>query len=392
MFKLLNLNTKMSKHHISPKLLSKKVLDCALENAQFWTGNSQYYSGSDILRILLVSALENTSVEDTSTNLRKNLNSNIPSQDTVLRVLHSNYKDLSVIDIQNQIAHNLQILVKSLPQYKHKRSKVVLAIDLHDEEYYGNDIFDAEGRQITMIGQKRDKSGKARKVFRTGSICIVKWGKKLANPLTIGFAVNYKGQAREELVQQLIEQIAPLKLRVDYLTIDGGFAGQKIFKYLSLESINFITRGRISKKKKYAGVVEGNGFEYPLITPGKEDYRVFAYLTKVKYPNDTKKKVLLLSSKFINLKEIKRIYKTRFRIENTYRHARNAKIRTSTRKPHLRWLFWGISLFIELIWEIIRSIHETSGINKYESRQKMVNRVLHDFIMENLANAKLLFE
>ena len=98
--------------------------------------------------------------------------------------------------------------------------------------------------------------------------------------------------------------------------------------------------------------------------------------------------ILYLSSENADHRIIKRIYKKRFRIENTYRHARSAKIRTSTRKPHLRWVFWGISMLIELLWEMVRYIHETMNIRTYSSRQKLGNRQFHDKIMEYLAEAK----
>ena len=375
----------MSRHQYFIKSNSKKVFDCALENAQFWVGNSKYYSGDDIFNILLLSAFERSSVEDVSTYLRTSNTSQIPSQDTILRVLDLNYRKMSLVAIENQISYNLQNMANLLPYFKHKRSKVVLALDLHDEVYFGEHIFDVTGRQITMIGHNR-VLGKTRKVFRTATISIVKWGKQLSKPITIGFGINYKGQAREELVHRLFEQIAQLNLRVKYLTMDGGFASREVFQYLETQNIEFITRGRFSKKKLYPEAK--NGFRYIMFRSGAEDYHVFGYICEIKRSGKDDQKIIFLSSKNVKKKEILRNYKHRFRIENTYRHAKSVKIRTSTRKPHLRWVFWGISLFIELIWEIIRHINDISRTSPYLSRQIEINRILRKLSTQYLAHAK----
>ncbi len=60
------------------------------------------------------------------------------------------------------------------------------------------------------------------------------------------------------------------------------------------------------------------------------------------------------------------------------------KIRTNTKKLHARWVLWGISLLLELIWEIIAYIHEKAGIPKYDYRQKSINRELKIIIEKNL--------
>jgi len=369
----------MSKHHRNSKLVTQKIIDSALENAQFWVGNTQYFSHNDIFKILLLSSLESTSVEETCDRLREESTGMIPSEDTVMTVLHRNYSNFALHDIENQISYNLQKLVKKLPYFKHKRSKVILAMDLHDEVYFGKPLFDDQGRQITMVGHNK-KLGKSRLVFRTATISIVKWGKMLSKPITLAFAINYLGQPREEIVQRLMELIAPLNLRIKMVLMDGGFASREIFHELDRENANYIARGRYSKKKEYP---INDVFIYQMFRPQHGNYDVYATINEVK-----DKKFLLLSSLELNKEEIIRMYKYRFRIENTYRHAKVVKIRTSTRKLQLRWLFWGISLLLELIWEIIRQINQISRIDKYKSRQIRINRMMSRLIIQYLADAK----
>lgn len=371
----------MPNHQIFNNFQSKKVFDRALENAQSWIGNTKYYQDGQLFEILLISALENSSMEDIVDEYKKKRGLKIPSADTTMNSIDKVYKKLSMRQIQDKIAKNIQnVAIQTLPHFtkkQYKHSKVTLAIDLHDEEYYGEHLFDND-RQITMISPKTSKSGKRMKVFRTATIAIVKWGKKLNRPITIGFAINYKGQKREEILAQLLQQIYHLNLNITLITLDGGFASKGVFNLLDEEQLDFVSRGRFSKKKKYSGKMNGPGFRYHM--PGTRKNSINGYLASLPSPDGKDMKVLFLSSLKTSKTRIKKIYKYRFRIENTYRHARTVKIRTNTRKLHARWVFWGISLLLELIWELIAYIHERAGIPKYDYRQKSINRELKTII------------
>ncbi len=349
----------MANHQIFNNLQSQKVFDSVLENAQSWIGDTKYYSEEQLFKVLVISGLENSSMEDVVDEYKKKRGIKIPSADTIMNSLDKMYKKLSLEEIQDKIANNLQdVAIRILPHFtqkQYKSSKVTLAIDLHDEEYYGKHLIDKNGLQITMISPKTSKSGKRMKVFRTATITIVKWGKSLNKPVTIGFAINYKCQNREEIIAQLLNQIDHLNLDIIHLTLDGGFATKDIFNRLDMKSFDFISRGRFSKKKKYSGKMNGSGFEYPM--GGTRKNSIVGYLASLPSPDGKEIKVLFLSSMKTSKTRIKKIYKFRFRIENTYRHARAVKIRTNTRKLHARWVFWGISLLLELIWELIAYIH-----------------------------------
>lgn len=48
--------------------------------------------------------------------------------------------------------------------------------------------------------------------------------------------------------------------------------------------------------------------------------------------------------------EIRHRYRTRFAIESSYRHLRQAKIYTCTRDPHLRLVFIAVTLLLRNLW------------------------------------------
>jgi hypothetical protein len=288
-----------------------------------------------------------------------------------MRALKAKYGELDQSDIEEQVSKILQQQVKQLPQFKGRyKPRVMLAIDLHDEEYYGKDLYDQSDNRLVFYTSKH---GKSRQALRYGTISIVSMNDIFHQPLTIGFCVNHVGQPREEVVKKLLRQIR-IPMKIDRILIDGGFATERIFRYLDSRNFKWIARGNYSSKKKYLGDIDGEWFPYCL----NNRYPVAAYLVDQKQPDGDTASVLLLCSRFWtpSTGKVKQLYRKRFRIENTYRHARAVKIRTSTRNIQLRWIMWAISHFLELFWQLIRYVHNIQDMDEYLCRQKRVNRIL----------------
>ncbi|MDH5404118.1 MAG: transposase [Candidatus Heimdallarchaeota archaeon] len=316
-----------------------------------------------------------------------------PSGDVVMETLDRSYGKMQLGAIETQISTNLQKMAKILPQFKRKRTSVILAVDLHDEEYYGKHLLDPKGREITMFGQLKNRSGNVsgnkRKVFRYATAAIVSFGKKLQIPITIAFAVNYKGQTRDDILSNICNQILPLNLKIEFMVLDGGFASTRCFRFLNSLKIPFLSRGKLYKKKTYP--ISDLNFVH-VLRGNDGPYNVNAYIIEQRSPVGGIHRMMYLSSDKTTPKLLVRFYGKRFRIENTYRHARVSKIRTSTRKVHLRWMLFAISLLLELVWEIIRYIGMAIGARNYCFRQKLIHVYFQNFLEEQLIPAKKRFE
>lgn len=343
----------------------KKYVDRGLAESQTWINSSTYYSSDLLVRVLLDTSLAKASVEDLCTN-----RIDYPSPDTVMAMLAKTHCNSSRDKLEAQVAQLYQNQVKHHSMFKgRKPPKVILAIDLHDEEYYGSHLYDGTKR-LTLFSQR-----KKRNALRFATLSIVSANNRWTYPLTIGFVVNYLGQERVEVVKRLLNQIN-LPMKIECLLMDGGFNDATLFEYLDNHKINFLVRGRISKKKRYGGKV-GSNFAY---TTGKSKYLVEAYLFSKRGKNGKLKFVLLLGSgryRF-SINKAKSLYRKRFRIENTYRHARGFKIRTSTTKIQLRWIMWAFAHFLELIWELIRYVFQVQNLSMYQCRQKEFVRVVQE--------------
>ncbi|OLS28203.1 MAG: hypothetical protein HeimC2_08580 [Candidatus Heimdallarchaeota archaeon LC_2] len=374
----------MRRHQIRVKFQTEKVIGKALDDAKSWVNKSSKYSSEQIYKTLLVAGLRKTSLEDQCLHLQERAGGygSSPSADVVLKVLDQQYGAMDLDTLEQTIAKNLQRMAIMLPQFGKKRQSVIIAVDLHDEEYFGKPLYDRDGREITMYGQLRNKSGNIsgnkRRVFRYATAAIVSFGKRLQIPITIGFTINYKGQSRDEVIKKIYQQILPLNLNIECMVVDGGFASIRCFRFLQNQGVSFVSRGNYFKKRIYP--VIGQNFEHTLSGyAGK--MTVNAFIVETKSATGNRIRLMYLSSEVITPKVLTDSYGKHFRIENTYRHAKVVKIRTSTRKVHLRWVFWGISMLLELLWELIRYLGKSMGVSDYSFRQKLMIEYFKDHLV-----------
>ena len=382
MFNIQILQQMTIKHQIKGKLQVQKVTDNTLNNSHIWLSKTRDYSERTQMEVLFKTAIDKSSLESTVNKLQIKAEGygSIPSADTILKAINREYQDLSIDEIESKFSNNLQSLSKIMLKSK---SKVDIAIDIHNEEFYGVSMRNHKDLNNEFI--MYNETG-IRKVFKYATLTVVSYGNNHTKPITIGFVLVWKGMKRVDIVKRLLQQIKPLNLKIDFLLMDGGFSGVDCIKYLKENNINFITRGKFSKKKGYLDSV-GLSFDYELKN-GKSSVQVEGLLLREKTKKGKRKFIFFLCSKIITGAKLKQLYRQRFRIENTYRHQRVVKIRTCSRKLHVRWFLWIISVLIELIWEISAHIYDIMDLDRYSSRQELVNSHIVDYIHDNLDPAK----
>lgn len=371
------------KHQIKGKSQVQKVTDRTLENSSDWIGETRDYSSRALMEVLFKTAIDGSSLESTVNKLQIEAEGygSIPSADTLLKAINREYEELSIDEIESKYTQNLQSLAQTM--LNTRRIKVDLALDIHNEEFYGVSMKDHKGLKNEFI--MYNETG-ARKVFKYATLTVVSYGYDYTKPITIGFVLVWKGMKRVDIIKKLLKQVEPLNLRVDFLLMDGGFSGVASIKYLKEIKMNFITRGKFSKKKQYLDSI-GLSFEYELKN-ADSSVQVEGLLLRERTKKGKRKFIFFLCSKIISGAKLKKLYRQRFRIENTYRHQRVVKIRTCSRKLHVRWFLWIISVLLELIWEISAHIYDIMGLDKYSSRQELINSHIVNYIQDNLAPAK----
>ena len=189
-----------------------------------------------------------------------------------------------------------------------------------------------KGRRYTLINRKKSQ------VLRYASLVAVG---KAGKPLTLAILPIHKGQSRAETVRTLLRIIAPLRLKLDYLLMDGGFASAELFEELDKRNLKWICRGKWSKKLSATNSVL-------LHKVGKVNYQVRSFLG-----SDGKTLLHASLSCSLNPVDVFEHYKTRFKIEHTYRSTRELRIVSSSGNLLFRWALWYFSHSLELIWQLL---------------------------------------
>ncbi len=209
------------KHQIRGKKQVQKVIDNVLDNSNIWLSKTRDYSERSLMKVLFKTATDKSSLESTVNKLQIKAEGygSIPSADTILKAINREYHELSIDEIESRFSKNLQMVSQSM--LKSKRSKVDIAIDIHNEEFYGVSVKDHRGLKNEFIMYNETGS---RKVFKYATLTVVSYGRNYTKPITVGFVLVWKGMKRVDIVKRLLKQVETLNLRIDFLLMDGGFS------------------------------------------------------------------------------------------------------------------------------------------------------------------------
>ena len=103
-----------------------------------------------------------------------------------------------------------------------KRQSLEVAIDFHDQPYYGKSE-QAEGK---WVGAEA-KNGTT-KVYRVATVYVIKNGHRLT--LSIKFVLP--GMSAKEVVEYLLKQLLSLEIKARMLYLDRGFGAIEVARYL----------------------------------------------------------------------------------------------------------------------------------------------------------------
>lgn len=395
----------MNQRQLRSKKLSLKIFEETMSETHGWVSETGKYSKQQILDLVSIAAFRKSSIEDTSKYLIEKSEGygSVPSGDTVIRSLSKIHGEADLEEIEDFVCSQLHEQARKIPHLiswsitpammrKNSRKKLtskglILAMDITELEYHGKEsVFDNKGRLLTPVG--RGSKGKKRKVFRYATASIVFDYKKVQPPITIGFAVNFKGQSRKVLVEKLFNQVSllfqPSIPKIRFLLLDGGFCSKAICEYLDGLQVDYLIRGKYLQKRRYP---KKQRFEMTI-----KEYPVMAYKIKIKGADGKRRTALFIGSrsKKYSAKKVLKYYRLRFRIENTYRHAKAWQIRTCVRDFQLRVILWGLSVFLELIWEMVRYFLQSDGDetnDNYHLRQKRIGEIWLDHLKEQVEPA-----
>ena len=257
----------------------------------------------------------------------------------------------NLFELQEAVNAALQTSFNS----KLKRQSLEVAIDFHDQPYYGKSE-QAEGK---WVGAEA-KNGTT-KVYRVATVYVIKNGHRLT--LSIKFVLP--GMSAKEVVEYLLKQLLSLEIKARMLYLDRGFGAIEVARYLQ----------EIRQTAIIACPIRGKTGGLRALCAGRKSYRTKDVFKSQKHGAEemevalfkafttcTKKGVKVRKAKWLayilvnceanlSAKKVKENYRRRFGIEASYRCAKKVRGWTTSPNAAYRFVLLGMSFLLTNIWQ-----------------------------------------
>jgi hypothetical protein len=300
---------------------------------------------SVLIHLVCAAAARLTSLFDVCAQLK-----DAPSGETARKALLATLPDYAKL----QRGVN-QALVNDLPRPLRKRKQRV-AFDLHLVPYYGLPMDDPK-----EIYRSQAKAG-THNFHAYASAYVVFQGQRYTIALT-------PVEAREKMkpiVQRLLALIGKTCVRPGLLLLDRGFYSIDVIRYLQRARVPFLMpavgRGRKPKDgEPLTGIRafqkwKASGWAKHTLVSGKDKANVLICVHCGNHNGKRKKRgryawvYAYWGFKPGSTRWVKDTYRSRFGIETSYRQLNEARIKTCTRNPVVRYFFIALALILRNVW------------------------------------------
>ncbi len=265
----------------------------------------------------------------------------LPSHTTSLKFLHR-------LPMEEMIQQASTMLLCAGKDVIHRGETYAFAIDKTQDPYYGKH----DDKPDTYNGGGKTKAS-TNHFYTYFTMSII----DKSHHLTL-FAIPWqKGMKNLTAIQQCIELIDHLGLKIRCLCLDREFYVGEIFQYLLKNHIPHIVPVKASGKELKMMLKGRSSKTFRYTLNEKSGKPVDLVITNcVVYMKGKKGKHGIVHHAFVvfgispSPRNVRAIYKHRFAIESTYRLRNTVKPKTSTKDPTVRYFYALISFIIQNLW------------------------------------------
>lgn len=242
-------------------------------------------------------------------------------------------------------------LPKQLKKYKRE-----IAIDLHDQAFYGKD----EGL-LKYASRGQAKAGTTY-FYRIASVYLMLDGLRF----TLGVVFMYENKSLAACLEALIHQVKAQGIRIGCLYLDRGFAGMDVYAYLQHACIPAIIACPIRGKHAGTKALCQGRKSYTTShtfrsahTQSTQSVAVVRAYTQTGERGQVKQRqarwfLYVLIHLKLSPQAVHARYRYRFGIEASYRLLRQMRVFTNSRNPALRFFFLALALILLTLWLCLR--------------------------------------
>lgn len=280
-----------------------------------------------------------------------------PSNVTILRELSEIAPDLDSVEKQTN-EHFLSMLPKGIGK-KGRR----VAIDIVKTPYHGTVATEYKDEVI----RSQAFSGTTH-FFAYATAYVILRGRRY----TLALYRVKAGEKMTEVVKKIMSRLRQIKIKVSLLLMDRGFYSVAVISYLINAKQPFIMPAIVRGKKATAdndatgtralADIKSSCWQlYCLSNADKEEISFEMAIVCRNYNGRYHKhsrETLLYATYGLQHRPlcwVKEAYRSRFGIEASYRQLHQARIKTTSRNPILRFLFVTIALFLRNLWVWLHS-------------------------------------
>jgi hypothetical protein len=333
----------MKSHKDIEKRTYKQVTKLLNDHINLYLNPRAEFTQDQHLMLLVLAALDNTSAEAIAKDKHR-----LPSADTVLAAV----KELSWQDVKKGFDKILDLTLLQLRKQRMLWGSVTLAVDFHDDRYYG--AKDDEG----VVGTKPERG--TCYAFRIATIDVVVQGRRF----TLAELPFRKGMKKADIVEHLIRK-AGKYVNIREVLFDGGFYEADVIERLEKLKIRYVIRADKSKKlcHRLRRANKERGYRTPWTVAKKVETTLMAVYAKKK--NGKRREWhAWVSNITASPKKIQKTYKKRWGIETGYRVKGDFQANTCSKNFTVRVMYSLLAICLYNLWVLINLIQDFKIIEK----------------------------
>jgi putative transposase len=275
-----------------------------------------------------------------------------------------------------------EVLAEGLPKNL-QRGKQRLAIDLVLIPYHG-----LPQHSESEIYRSQPKSGTSH-FHAYATCCVIKKGFRY----TVALTPVTKGEEMKVVLQRLLKQCKDIGLKCGLLLVDRGFYSVSVISYLKHAQVPFmmpvVIRGKKATKNTLAGGTrkyaswKKSGFDKYEISTVKNKKKTSTWFYVGVYCKNLRgergkhgRKAFTFAYYGVDVNRARWMFETyrkRFGIETSYRQMHECRIRTSTRKPILRLLYFALAMLMRNCWLWFERVCVTENGRRKQTRDDYIS-------------------
>ncbi|MDO9301424.1 MAG: transposase [Anaerolineales bacterium] len=260
--------------------------------------------------------------------------------------------ELSVMELQ-EIECKMQTLLKvDLPKRLWKKP-LDLAMDFHDEPFYGKDP------TLRAYACRGEAYKGTTWFYRIATVYVVHH----QIPYTLGSVFILPEYSIQDILKALLHQIQSLQLQIRGLYLDKGFCVEPVISFLTGKSYEVIIacpiRGRKGGTRALCKGRKSYFTQYTFHADKPKAYTVPLTIVRTYEQRHSKRHAVwllyvTLNRSTKNPQTIRARYRSRFGIESSYRCMRQTHAMTTSRNPALRFFLLALAFLILNLWCVLR--------------------------------------